>query len=133
MDWLKVLVQRRLIASVLFSICGYLGIHASQDTAQAMIATLLGFGPAVMNLVSYFRKSSITWRPELIAGLLPAIATATATLLQGLGVPIPDELMTPLLASLTSGGALIAQTLSVTSSFSTNAVQPTGSLASPNP
>jgi len=129
MNWIKLLVQRRLFATGLRMVAGWLGIDAAMDgePLEAFVAALVAFMPIAFNLLSYFSKVTIAgFEPAMLSGIIGVLgAVASAA-----GVPIPEAV---LVAAGSSTAALVAASLELSSSISTNRIQPTGALASPNP
>lgn len=129
MDWIKLFVQRRILASIIQTILGAIGAGAAGPDAQAQfVNALLTFVPALLNLWSYLKKlDSVVIDRSLAAALLPVLGLV----FRQLGVDVPDEVLQ---GAYAAGAALVASTLGLWSRFSTNPVgSPSGALGTPNP
>lgn len=127
MNWLKLLVQRRLLAAALASVAGWFGLQGSETALADVGVALVTFVPALLNLLSYFSKFTLQGlEPAMIAGVVPLLAALAGAA----GVPIPQAVQDTLSTQTT---ALIAAVVSLLSAVTTNDVQPAGKLASPNP
>jgi len=127
MDWLKLILQRRIFATGLRLVAGWAGIEASDGAIEGFVVAAVAAAPVLFNLLSYFSKVSIAgFEPAMISGVIGVLAAVASTL----GVPIPPEVLD---AAGASTAALVAASLELSSTISTNRIQPTGKLASPNP
>ena len=127
MNWIKLLVQRRILAAVIEMVTGIFGATVAPDGVSQFVNALVTFFPAILNVWSYAKKiDSTVLDRSLAAGIIPIVALV----FKQLGVDIPDETLN---SAYASGAVLVAAVLSLASRFSKNPIQPTGALASPNP
>lgn len=127
MDWLKLLVQRRMFATGLRMLAGWAGMEASDSAIEQFVVAAVAAAPVLFNLLSYFSRVQIAGlEPAMLSGIIGVLAAVASAL----GVPIPEPVLQ---AAGASTAALVAASLELSSSISTNRIQPTGVLASKNP